>query len=75
MATTRSFENGNKIVDWTEELNVLPNKHGTVQQLGLFTDEGVTGDVIQFEEITSADGVMVDRVRGDRGTVGTDKTS
>lgn len=75
MATTRSFENGNKIVDWTEELNVLPNKHGTVQQLGLFQEEGVTGDVIQFEEITSADGVMVDRIRGDRATVGTDKTS
>ena len=75
MAKTRSFENNNVIVDWTEELVLLPNKHGTVQQLGLFQTEGVSEQVVQFEETTVADGVMVDVVRGQRGTVGTDRTS
>ena len=75
MAKTRSFDNANVIVDWTEELNVLPNAHGTVQQLGLFGTEGVSEYVVQFEEITTADGVMVDKIRGNRATVGTDRTS
>ena len=71
----RSFANGNEIADWTEELNVLPNKHGTVQQLGLFQEEGVVGSVVEFEEITTTEGVLVDVVRGQRATVGTDQTS
>lgn len=71
----RSFANGNEISDWTEELNVLPNKHGTVQQLGLFQEEGVVGSVVEFEEITTTEGVLVDVVRGQRATVGTDQTS
>lgn len=75
MPITRSFADGNKVVDWTEELLVLPNKHGTVQQLGLFQEEGVSTSVVQFEETTVGSAVLVDTVRGERGTVGTDRTS
>lgn len=75
MAITRSFADSGKIVDWTEELNVLPNKHGTINQLGLFQQEGISTTVVQFEEVTVGEGVLIDRVRGERGTVSTDRTS
>ncbi len=75
MAITRSFANVNEIVDFTEELLLLPNKYGTINQLGLFQEEGVSEHVIQFEEILDSTGVLVDVVRGARGSVGTDRTS
>lgn len=75
MAISRSMTNANTIVDYTEELLVVPNKYGTINQLNLFQEEGVAEHTIQFEEITETSGVLVDRVRGQRGSVGSDRTS
>ena len=74
MAITRSFNNGFEVVDYTEELNVVPNQWGTINNLGLFTAEPVAQHVVVFEEITRDGSLIVDRVRGDRAQVGKDAT-
>lgn len=70
MSVTRDFSNGGQfnVVDFTQELNVIPNQWGTIGQLGIFSEEGVTEHVIQFEEIIKDGAVLVDRIRGDRGS-------
>jgi len=72
MAITRSFANGFEVVDYSEELVNIPNQWGTIGQLGLFQEEPVTEHVVVFEEITKDGALIVDRVRGDRGSVGKD---
>ena len=72
MAITRSFNNGFEVVDYTQEINVIPNQWGTIGQLGLFSTESVAEHVVVFEEITKDGALIVDRVRGDRAQVGKD---
>lgn len=72
MAITRSFNNGFEIVDWTQEINVVPNQWGTIGQMGIFAEESVAEHVVVFEEITKDGALIVDRVRGDRGQQGKD---
>jgi hypothetical protein len=72
MAIARSFNNGFEVVDWTAEVNVVPNQWGTIGQLGLFQPESVAEHVVVFEEITKDGALLVDRVRGDRAQVGKD---
>lgn len=62
----RSFGNGFEVQDWTEEVNVVPNQWGTIQQMGIFQEEPVAEHVVVFEEITKDGALIVDRVRGDR---------
>lgn len=70
----RSFGNNFEVQDWTEEVNVIPNQWGTIGNLGLFAEEPVAEHVVVFEEITKNGALIVDRVRGDRATVGKDAT-
>lgn len=58
------------VADWTQELNVIPNQWGTIASLGIFSEQGVTEHVVQFEEIIKDGAILVDRVRGDRSNVG-----
>lgn len=71
---TRSFANGFEVSDWTEELVNIPNSYGTIGQLGLFREESISQHVVVFEETTKDGALIVDRVRGDRATVGKDAT-
>lgn len=70
----RSFGNNFQVQDWTEELNVIPNTYGTIGELGLFQDEPVAASSVTFEEIIEDGALVVDRVRGDRSSVGKDYT-
>jgi hypothetical protein len=70
----RSFGNGFEVTDWTEEINVVPNQWGTIGKLGIFSNESVAEHTVTFEEITKDGALIVDRVRGDRATVGKDAT-
>lgn len=72
MAITRSFGNGFEVVDYTEEVSTIPNQWGTIGQLGLFGVEPVAEHVVVFEEIIKDGALIVDRVRGERATVGKD---
>lgn len=58
--------------DWTQEINVVPNQWGTIGQMGIFTTESVSTHVVQFEEIVKDGALIVDRIRGERSTVGRD---
>jgi hypothetical protein len=70
----RSFGNNFEVQDWTQEINVIPNQWGTIGQLGIFNEESVPEHVVVFEEITRDGALIVDRVRGDRATVGKDSS-
>ena len=71
---TRSFANGFEVCDWTEEITNIPNQWGLFNSLGLFQEESVSQHVVVFEETTKDGALIVDRVRGDRSTVGKDAT-
>lgn len=68
----RSFGNGFEVQDWTQEVNVVPNQWGTIGQLGIFQEESIAEHVVVFEETIKDGALLVDRVRGDRGTMGKD---
>lgn len=74
MPITRNFQNSFEVADWTPELLVIPNQWGTINDLGLFAEEGVESNTVQFEEITKDGGLIVDMVRGQRSAVGKDAT-
>jgi hypothetical protein len=74
MPITRNFQNGFEVADFTPELLVIPNQWGLIQSLGLFAEEGVESNVVQFEEITKDGALIVDKVRGERASVGKDFT-
>lgn len=70
----RSFANGFEVADYTQELVTVPNQWGTIGGLGLFSTESVAEHTVNFEEIIKDGALIVDRVRGDRATVGKDAT-
>jgi hypothetical protein len=72
MPITRDFGNGFSVVDWTGEVNTVPNQWGLLGQLGIFREESVSEHVVVFEEIIKDGALIVDRVRGDRSNVGKD---
>ncbi len=70
----RSFGSNFEVQDWTEEVNVIPNQWGTIGELGIFSTESIAEHVVTFEEIIKDGGIVVDRIRGDRGNVGRDQS-
>jgi hypothetical protein len=53
MPTTRALSNGSRVVDWTEEVNSIPNQYGMFNGMGLFTGKGVSTESIIFDKNTS----------------------
>lgn len=70
----RDLVNPFKVSDWTEELLVVPNMYGMIQQMGLFDVEGVATHSVSFEEINQSLGLVGDRPRGERNNVSKDYT-
>lgn len=68
----RSFANGFDVQDWTQEVSVIPNSWGTINSLGLFNVVPVAEHTVVFEEILFDGALIVDRVRGERNSVGRD---
>lgn len=68
----RDFGNGYNVVDWTEEVNTIPNQWGLIGQLNIFNTEKLTQHVAVFEEIMKDGALIIDRVRGDRSSQGAD---
>lgn len=69
MPIVRSFENAFQVTDLTQELNMIPNQWGLLQELGLFTSEGVTQHSITVEQTNGTLGLVVDQPRGARNNV------
>ena len=74
MAITRSFDKPFEVVDYTEELMLVPNKWGLINQLGLFMEESVAQHTVTFEESAGSIALVTDRVRGERNNVNKDDT-
>lgn len=74
MATVRSYVDGFKIVDRTEDLLLVPNQWGLINQMGIFKPEGISQHTINIEEITQSFGLLEDVVRGARAKVNKDYT-
>ncbi len=68
----RSFGNHFEVQDYTEEMSVIPNQWGTINELGIFHSEPVREHVVVFEETIKDGAIIVDRIRGERSNVGRD---
>jgi len=74
MATIRSFDKPFEVVDLTEELNLIPNTWGLINEMGLFRNESVTNHTITVEATSGTLSVIGDTVRGARNLVNKDDT-
>lgn len=71
---TRSFENAFQLVDYTEELLLIPNTWGLINELGIFRNEPVAQHSITVESTAGTLSVIGDTVRGSRNLVNKDDT-
>lgn len=74
MAIIRSFDKPFEMVDLTEELNLIPNTWGLINELGIFRKESVTQHTINVESVAGTLSVIGDQVRGARNLVNKDDT-
>lgn len=72
MATIRSFDKPFELVDYTEELLIIPNTWGLMNELGVFEAEGVAQHSITVEKIDQSLALITDRVRGERNNMNKD---
>lgn len=71
---TRSFVDPYKVVDVTPTLNVIPNQWSLVTDLGVFDEQSVSQNSIQFEQVNSTISIVADQFRGTRNPVNSDRT-
>jgi len=74
MAIIRSFDKPFEVVDLTEELNLISNTWGLINELGIFRNEAVAQHSIAVEATAGTLSVIPDTVRGSRNTVNKDDT-
>ena len=74
MAQVRSFEKPFELVDYTQELLLVPNKWALINELGIFRDESVSQHSITVEASEGTLGLVTDQVRGARNTMNKDDT-
>ncbi len=72
MPTIRAFDKPFELVDLTEELNMIPNTWGLINELGIFSGNSVTQHTINVESTSGTISVIPDTVRGARNTVNKD---
>ena len=71
---TRSFERAFEMTDYTEELLLIPNKWGLINELGIFQNESIAQHSVTVEAIEGTLGLIRDQVRGARNNVNKDDT-
>lgn len=62
----RSFTDNNSIVEYTSEINLIPNEYGLLNELGMFTKKFITQPTIQFESKGTTISLVPDAHRGTR---------
>lgn len=60
MAITRSFTNNFEVVDYSQELKIVPNSPTLLTEMGLFGDEYLTTQTVTFEEQKQTLGLIGD---------------
>lgn len=74
MPQIRSFQNAFTLEDYTEELLLVPNTWGLVNELGIFRNESISQHSITIEKIDQTLGLIKDQPRGARNNVNKDDT-
>ena len=64
MALTRSYTNAFEVVDYTQELQLIPNSWTLLNDSGLFSEEFLTTNTVTFEEQSMTLGLIGDQYRG-----------
>lgn len=74
MAITRDVSNLNRIIDWTQEINEIPNQYGWVKNQGIFNVRPTTQTAIIFDKNEAETTLLPQVPRGSRETtVGKDR--
>ncbi len=71
---TRSFLKPFELVDYTQELLLVPNQWGLINELGIFSPESVAQHSVTVEAIEGTLGLVTDQTRGARNLVNKDDT-
>lgn len=66
MPQTRSYNNAFEVVDYTQELTLIPNQWTLLNDVGLFAEEYLTTHTVTFEEIAQSLGLVGDVMRGSK---------
>lgn len=74
MATIRSFDRAFELTDYTEELMLIPNTWGLINELGIFATESISQHSVTIEAIEGTLGLITDQPRGARNNVNKDDT-
>lgn len=74
MPTVRSFEKPFEVVDYTQELLLVPNTWGLINDLSIFRNEPVAQHSITVESSAGTLSVIADQPRGARNNVNKDDT-
>ena len=72
MSNVRSFANPFEIVDRTNDINLIPNTWGLINELGIFVEESVAQNTITFESTAGTLALIPDQIRGARNNVNKD---
>jgi len=72
MPITRSYSNAFEVVDYTQELVVIPNSWTLLGDAGIFTEVPVSNHTVTFEEVNKTLGLVGDVVRGGKPNTKTD---
>lgn len=64
MATIRSYTNAFEVVDYTQELQIVPNSWTLLNESGLFSEEFLSTNTVTFEEQAQTLGLIGDQFRG-----------
>lgn len=64
MAIVRDFNNAFQVVDYTQELQIIPNSWTLLNDVGLFSEEMLSTNTVTFEEQNATLSLVGDVVRG-----------
>ena len=72
MPITRSYTDNFAIVDYSQELAIVPNSWTLLSDVGLFTEESLSTHTVTFEEQNKTLGLIADQYRGAKPTANKD---
>jgi len=64
MPIIRSYTNAFELVDYTQELALIPNSFTLLNDVGLFSEEMLSTHTVTFEETNNTLGLITDQFRG-----------
>ena len=74
MTTVRSYQDVFGLTDLSSTLVQIPNTWGLINELGIFSEEGIAQNTVTVESTNGTLGLITDKVRGERNNVNKDDT-